>query len=566
MFYHQVIVVGGGLAGLRAAIAAHDQGANVGIVSLVHPVRSHSGAAQGGINAALGNAEEAEEDSWEKHAFDTIKGADYLADQPAAEIMTQDAIEIVYEFDHWGAPFSRRGDGKIAQRPFGGAGFPRTCFAADVTGHVLLHTLFEQTVKRGIKVYYDRMLVNLAVEDGVCRGVVALNLVTGQLEGFQAEAVIFGTGGAGRMYARSTNAIINSGFPMALAYWAGVPLEDMEFVQFHPTSLYGTNILITEGARGEGGYLVNNKGERFMERYAPSKMELAPRDIVARAIQTEVNEGRGFKDQYVHLDLRHLGAQRILERLPGIYDIALSFAGVDAIKEPIPVQPGQHYTMGGIPTDADGATPMKGLYAAGECACVSVHGANRLGGNSLLDTTVFGRRAGNKAGPEVRGQDTHVQGERTVKRAIEQVEMRMKRLMEGQGTESLPAIREELTTTMFEKVGIFRQRQQMEEALVKIRELKERYQRGRLSHRGKKYNLDVARNLELEGMLDLAEVIVVGAIAREESRGSHYRLDFPNRDDERWLKHTMAQHTPEGPKLTFTPVVITKYKPQARTY
>jgi succinate dehydrogenase / fumarate reductase flavoprotein subunit len=534
----------------------------------VHPVRSHSGAAQGGINAALANHEEGQDDTPDKHCFDTVKGSDYLGDQAAIAQMTKDAVEVVYEFDHWGCPFSRMANGKIVQRPFGGAGFPRTCYAADVTGHVLLHTLYEQAVKRGIKVYYDRNVMNIAHEDGECRGVVAMNLVTGKLETFAAEAVIFGTGGLGRVYAKSTNAIINTGFAMALAYWAGVPLKDLEFIQFHPTSLIGTNILITEGARGEGGFLYNNKGERFMERYAPKLMELAPRDIVARSIQTEILEGRGFEGfgGYVHLDLRHLGAEKILERLPGIHQIGVDFAGIDSIKEPIPIQPGQHYTMGGIDTNVDGETTMKGLFAAGECACVSVHGANRLGGNSLLDTVVFGRRSGLKAGALVQGRNTEAQGQRAMKRAVEQVETRIKKLVDSTGQEDLATVRDEMNWTMFNNVGIFRKRDEMEAAKTKVQELKGRYQKGRLLHRGTKYNLDIVRNLELEGMLELAEVIVDGAIAREESRGSHFRTDFPERDDTKFLKHTVATYAPEGPKLSYSPVDITLYEPQARKY
>ncbi|MBM3148327.1 MAG: FAD-binding protein, partial [Actinobacteria bacterium] len=408
-FRHQMLVVGGGLAGLRAAVEAKLAGIDVAVLSQVHPGRSHSGAAQGGINAALANNPDGRDDTPEKHAFDTVKGSDYLADQPAAMQMCQDAPGRIYEMEHWGCPFSRYDDGRITQRPFGGAGFPRTCYGADKTGHYLLHTLVERSYKLDIKLYVEWFVSRLIVEDGRCVGVVAYDMTGsagpgggggaaaagGADAGFHAflgEVVVIATGGAGRIYSNTTNAIISTGGGAALAYHAGVPLKDMEFVQFHPTGLRTTNILMTEGCRGEGGYLVNDNGERFMERYAPKAMELAPRDITARAIWTEILEGRGIGGEpYVYLDLRHLGEAKIAERLPGIRDLAIHFEGVDPVSEPIPIVPSQHYTMGGIDTDVDGRTPLPGLYAAGECACVTVHGANRLGGNSLLETIVFGR-------------------------------------------------------------------------------------------------------------------------------------------------------------------------------
>ncbi|MEI6726051.1 MAG: FAD-binding protein, partial [Actinomycetes bacterium] len=405
MPHHQLIVVGGGLAGLRAAVEARADGIDVAILSQVHPGRSHSGAAQGGINAALANHPEGHDDTPEKHAFDTVKGSDYLADQDAAIQMTSDAPGVIFEMDHWGCPFSRFDDGRIAQRPFGGAGYPRTCYGADKTGHYLLHCLVERAYERQIKMYVEVFVTSLIVVDGACRGVVAYDMIRGGFEAFTADAVIMATGGAGRLYSNSTNAIISTGGGAAIAYHAGVPVKDMEFIQFHPTGLYTTNILMSEGARGEGGYLVNGEGERFMARYAPKAMELAPRDITSRSITTEILEGRGIggKD-FVYLDLRHLGAEKILERLPGIRDLAIHFEGVDPIEEPIPITPCQHYTMGGIDTDVDGRTVMPGFYAAGECACVSVHGANRLGGNSLLETIVFGRRSGAAAAAQLLGK------------------------------------------------------------------------------------------------------------------------------------------------------------------
>jgi succinate dehydrogenase / fumarate reductase flavoprotein subunit len=569
MIFHQLLVVGGGLAGLRAAIAAADGGLDVAIISRVHPVRSHSGAAQGGINAALGNDEGSRDDTWEKHAFDTVKGSDYLADQDAAETLAREAPERVFEAEHWGCPFSRTTDGKIAQRPFGGAGYPRCCYAADRTGHVLLHTYFEQSVKRRVKVYDERQVLELARgDDGACHGVVCLNLVNGSLEAFGGGAVIFATGGAGRVYARSTNAIINTGGALDAAYRAGVPLKDMEFIQFHPTSLFGTNILITEGARGEGGYLVNAQGERFMARYAPKAMELGPRDIVSRSIETEVLEGRGFENAYVHLDLRHLGAKKIIERLPSIREIAMDFAGVDPIDEPLPVQPAQHYAMGGIDTDADGASPLAGFFAAGECACVSVHGANRLGGNSLMETLVYGRRAGAAAARYVQGRAAGDGRARAaaLKAALLRAEERVFNLLAGEGGEDPAALRGTMALAMSDKLGIFRDAGPMREAAAALADLKQRAARVQVRSHERRYNLELATVLELYGMIEVAEVIALGALARQESRGSHARTDFKERDDAKWLVHTVAHWTPGGPRFEYAPVRITRWQPEARRY
>jgi len=563
---HDVIVVGGGLSGLRAAIAAHDGGLNAAVLTQVYPVRSHSGAAQGGINAALANAEGAKDDTPDRHAYDTVKGSDFLADQDAVQVMTNMAPSIIYEMEHWGVPFSRLPDGKIAQRPFGGGGYPRTCYAADKTGRFLLHTMWEQVVKRGIMVYPEWIVFSLVVENGACRGVVAQHIPTGRFEAFDGRAVIFGTGGYGQVYAHSTNALINSGAGMAVAYHAGVPLKDMEFVQFHPTSLIGSNILITEAARGEGGYLVNARGDRFMRNYAPKLMELAPRDMVSRAIQTEINEGRGFENSYVHLDLRHLGAQKILERLPEIRDHCIHLLGVDPIKQPIPIQPGQHYSMGGIDCNYDGETSLPGFFVAGECSCVSVHGANRLGGNSLLETIVFGKRSGEKLVQYVKGKQFRPQNEVPFNEALSKARAGVDALFQGSGKEAPAAIRTEMKEVMFAKVGVFREAKPMGEAVATVKELQERCRRLRPIKGGKVFNLDLVRSYELPGMLDLAEAIATGALARQESRGSHARLDFKVRDDEKWMKHTIASYAPEGARLSYKDVAVTKWQPEERKY
>ncbi len=566
MYYHKILVIGGGLAGLRAAIESAPK-VDTAIISQVHPVRSHSGAAQGGVNASLANNPAAKDDNWEKHAFDTTKGSDYLADQDAVEFMTKEAGPCIYEIEHWGCPFSRTDDGRIAQRPFGGAGYPRTCFAADKTGMYMLHTLWERSVKLNIPLYEDRVMVDLVLEGGAVRGVICINMRTGELEQFMAEAVIIASGGSGQIYGRSTNALISTGSAQSACYRRGVPLKDMEFVQFHPTSLFGTNILMTEGARGEGGYLVNNLGERFMSKYAAKAMELAPRDIVSRSIQTEINEGRGIEGKdYVHLDLRHLGREKIMERLPGIRDLAINFVGVDPIEKPVPIQPGQHYTMGGIDTDVNGATKFKGLYAAGECGCVSVHGANRLGGNSLLDTVVFGKRSGQVAADYVLSKKAFKEGEAAMNKCLKEAKDRIDALLARKGAENHSDIRADMKETMIKKVGIYRDKAPMQEALANIKALKERYANVTVQNKGRGYNLDLIRALEIEGMLDVAEAIVVGALKREESRGAHSRLDFKERDDAKFLQHTIATYSPKGPVITYSPVKITKFKPEARRY
>jgi len=562
---HDILIIGGGLAGLRAAIEAKKVCRDVAILSKVHPLRSHSVAAQGGINAVLGNAPTPIKDTWENHAFDTIKGSDYLADQDAVEVMCREGVERVIEMEHWGTLFSRTEDGKIAQRPFGGAGFPRAAYAADRTGHNLLHALYEQVTGLQIPVYEEWYALSLVIEDGKCIGILAFHFFEGRIIPIQAKAVILATGGYGRIYLRSTNAVINTGSGCFLAYQAGVPLEDMEFVQFHPTSLYGTNILITEGARGEGGYLLNVNGERFMERYAPHLMELGSRDIVARGTQAEIDQGRGFEGGYVHLDLRHLGRERILDRLPGIRQIAMDFAGVDPILKPIPIQPAQHYSMGGIPTNVDGETPLPGLYAAGECACVSIHGANRLGGNSLLETLVFGVRAGRKSAQTF---ETKKQGfnQNIFQERLKAFQSELKEILGRKKGEPCFRLRDEMKTLMTSRVGIFRKESDLLSAREKIRELKGRLKGVSLEQKNLDFNYGLIQYLELSGMIHLAEVIVEGALVRQESRGSHFRVDYPDRDDEHWLCHTLAFKTVEGAKLDYKKVAITSYPPKERTY
>ncbi len=577
MTRHDVIVVGAGLAGLRAAIAVNQKNVKVAVLTKVHPIRSHSVSAQGGINAALGNNPRGGFDSAEKHAFDTVKGSDYLADQQSVMKFTSTAPEIIYEMEHWGCPFSRTPEGKIAQRPFGGAGFPRTCYAADKTGHVLLHTLYEQAVKyeqaserQNFQVFEEWMVTRLVVEDGVCHGVIAMNFNTGAVEAFLADAVIFATGGSGRIYAPSTNAIINSGLGMAIPYWAGVPLKDMEFIQFHPTTLLGSGILMTEGCRGEGGFLTNANGERFLSNYSDSAkaMEVAPRDIVARNMQREILEGRGVKNESINLDLRHLGAEKIMERLPGIRDIAMNFVGVDPIVTPIPVRPGQHYTMGGIDTNVDGASEIKGFFACGEAACVSVHGANRLGGNSLLETLVFGKFSGEAAADYVLSEGKPAVNPKAVESALEDEKQKFKTMEGGSGKENAFTLNQELGEMMVENAGIFRDEERLKSGWKTIKQLQRRFKETRVTYTGKRFNQDLMWHLEIEGNLDLAEAVVAGAFARKESRGSHFRLDHDTRDDEKFLQHTIARYDPqEGkPKLAYRPVELGLWEPKERKY
>ncbi|ULA65743.1 MAG: Succinate dehydrogenase flavoprotein subunit [Nitrospira sp.] len=548
---HDILIVGAGLAGMRAALAAPGH-LDVALISKVHPVRSHSVAAQGGINAALG-----ENDSWEAHAFDTAKGGLYLGDQDAIEAMCREAPGDILELERLGVIFSRDAQGRIAQRPFGGAGFPRTCYAADRTGHALLHALYEQILKRRTTVYEEWYVTALVVEGGVCRGVIAWDIVHGGLRLIQAKAVILATGGSGRAFLTSTNAVINTGDGMALAYRAGAPLMDMEFVQFHPTTLKDTGILITEGARGEGGYLLNTLGERFLKRYAPEQMELATRSTVSLAIGQEILEGRGV-DGCVLLDLRHLGRDKIVERLPQIRQIAMEFAGLDPVETPIPIRPGAHYQMGGVRANQWGETAIPGLFAAGECACVSVHGANRLGGNSLLETIVFGRRAGTRAGEYVGAVGHEVPAGHHLAEERDRVE----RLLSQRGAERAWQVRQALGEALSMNLGIFRTRESMAAAEHKVRDLRQRAAAVTVQDKGRVFNTDLIQALELQCLVELAETIVVGALAREESRGAHYRSDFPTRNDAVWLRHTLAQRTPGGANLSYAPVTITRFQPK----
>ncbi len=573
--YHKsdVVVVGAGGAGLMAALELAGK-ADVAVLSKVYPTRSHTGTAQGGVCAALGNMEE---DHWEWHSFDTVKGGDYLCDQDAVDILCQTAIDNIYHLEHLGLPFNRTPDGLIAQRFFGGhtkdygkAPVHRACYAADRTGHMILQTLYQNCIRQNVRFYDEYHLLDLIINDGVCQGVVALELRTGEIHTFHAPAVLFATGGYGRVYKITSNALTYTGDGVAIAIRHGVPIEDPEFFQFHPTGIYKMGILVTEGARGEGGVLRNRTGERFMERYAPTLLDLAPRDMISRDIYLEVREGRGIDGKdYVHLDLTQLDPVVVHEKLPDITDFVETYLGIDPTKQMIPVQPTAHYAMGGIPTDVDGRvvvdeknTPLPGFYAAGECACVSVHGANRLGTNSLLDITVFGQRSAQHIlrflkeaqhlplPPEVDGP----------------ARAEVSRVLSSTGEEKVAVLRAELQQCMDDNAGVMRDAEKLRTAQSKLVELRERFTHIGIQDRGLTYNTDLTEALETGNLLDIAETIVLGALNREESRGGHYREDFPKRDDAHFLKHTLIKRVDGKLSLGYKPVVITRFQPKERTY
>ncbi|MGH2663821.1 MAG: succinate dehydrogenase flavoprotein subunit [Actinomycetota bacterium] len=568
------VIVGAGGAGLRAAIETAGR-VRTAVISKLYPTRSHTGTAQGGMCAALGNVEE---DSWEWHAFDTVKGGDYMVDQPAAEVMCREAVDRVIELEHWGFPFNRTPEGKIDQRRFGGhtrnhgeAPVRRACFAADRTGHMILQTLYQQCIKRDVRFYNEFYVVDLLLVDGRVGGVVAYELATGELHVFRAKAVLFATGGYGKIFKITSNAHTLTGDGMAVSYRRGIPLEDMEFFQFHPTGIYKMGILISEAARGEGGILLNGEDERFMERYAPTIKDLAPRDMISRAIYQEIKEGRGVDGKdYLHLDVRHLDPEVIEKKLPDVTEFARIYLGVEPTTELVPIQPTAHYGMGGIPTDIDARVvlgeaeePVPGLYAAGECACVSVHGANRLGTNSLLDIVVFGRRGGAhmaEFASQAELPDLPAQPE-------EDSAGELRRLLGSTGGDSMADIREQLQEQMFDLAGVVR----IEEGLRKMRELltglRERYRRAVVQDKGKIYNTELMEAWELGALLDCADTLVAAAMAREESRGGHYREDQPLRDDDHWLRHSLAFREPDDSvRLEFKPVKLGTYVPMERKY
>jgi len=566
---HDVVIVGSGLAGMRAALEVCKD-LDVAVLSKVYPTRSHSGAAQGGIAASLGNSEP---DSWEEHFYDTVKGGDFLNDQDAVEEFVKAAPSVIYELEHLGCVFSRTPNGKIAQRSFGGHSKPRACFSADRTGHAILHALHEQLLKsaKSIKIYSEWYMHSLILDGDRCSGIVVSDIRTGAVEVMQARAVIFATGGYGRVFNITSNAFAGTADGVMSAYRAGIPIEDAEFVQYHPSGLYRQGILFSEAARGEGGYLLNGKGERFMEKYAPSRMELAPRDIVARAEQSEMDAGRGVDGKdIIHLDLRHLGKARIMERLPQIRQLGIDFIGVDCITDPLPIQPTAHYSMGGIPVDKFGqvisdaeGTPVKGFFAAGECACVSVHGANRLGTNSLLDAVVFGERAGKVAleyAKTVSHAPVNESHEKT--KVLELFED----IFQQDGGECYNDIRNEMKTIMTENCGVFRDADRLKVCIETIQNLRQRYKKGKVTDKGKVFNTEIYEIIELGNMLGMAEVIATAALARNESRGGHHRTDFPKRDDQNFLKHSLVYPTDDGVEIKYKPVVITKHQPAERTY
>ena len=559
MLEHDVLIIGAGLAGMRAAIAARANGANTAIISKVHPVRSHSNAAQGGINAALLDRG----DDWEDHAYDTIKGSDYLGDQDAIEIMCRSAGRALIDMEHMGVTFNRDDEGKLGTRAFGGQRRARTFYVGDFTGQALLHVMFEQLMKSDVRSYEEWFVTSLIIEDGQVCGVTALEIRTGQLHAIRAKTIIFCTGGCGRLFEPSTNALIVTGDGMALAYNAGAGLMDMEMVQYHPTTLAGSGVLLSEAARGEGAYLRDKNGERFMEKYAPNMMELASRDVVSRAEQTEINAGNGING-CVFLDCTHLGSALIMEKLSQIREIGIDLAGVDMIKEPVPIRPGMHYIMGGIKTDIDGQTSLPGVYAAGECANVSVHGGNRLGANSLLDTIVFGERSGSHAAEASRSIDFVGFDENEI---VTREEKRIQEMLDRPDNgDRWGNIRLAMGESVVRNVAVYRDQQGMEETIRDLSELRDRYAKVPVHNKNRVFNTDLVFALELGYMLDVADTIAVSALDRKESRGAQARTDFPSRDDENWLKHIVAKKGEVGPEISYLPVTITKWELEERKY
>jgi succinate dehydrogenase / fumarate reductase flavoprotein subunit len=574
---YEVVIIGAGGAGLYAALEASAR-AKTAVISKLYPIRSHTGAAQGGIGAALGNVEE---DKPEWHAYDTVKGGDYLVDQNAAIILAEEAVQAVYDLENRGLPFSRTPEGRIDQRRFGGhtrnfgeAPVQRACYAADRTGHMILQTLYQQCIKNDVSFFDEFQVIDVIIEGTKCGGVVAVELATGEIHVFRAKAVLFATGGSGRMFGITSNAYANTGDGPALLLRRGVPLEDMEFFQFHPTGIYGMGILITEAVRGEGGILRNRSGERFMERYAPKLLDLAPRDMAARAIMTEIRDGKGIKGDgsiydYVYLDASHLGKDVIEAKLPEIADFSRTYLGIDPAEKPMPVQPTAHYAMGGIPTDVQGrvfadgrGTLYQGLYAAGECACVSVHGANRLGTNSLVDLVVFGKRSGQAIAQFVEGADFLPVPTDTADSA----KARITGLQDGKKGPQTEDLRLQMQKVMTENVGIYRDEKGMNEAVKNIRALREQYAEVRVQDTSKAFNTNLLEVLELGNLLDLAYTTATCALQREESRGSHARSDYPERDDANWLKHTLAWLKSDDIITTSKPVEIVRWEPKPRTY
>jgi succinate dehydrogenase / fumarate reductase flavoprotein subunit len=562
-FTHDVVIVGAGLTGLRAAVAATEVNSklDIAVLSKHHPLRSHSVCAQGGTGAVTN-----EKDSFDLHAYDTVKGADFLADQDVVEFFVRQVPREIILTEHWGCPWSRTAEGKINQRPFGGHTYPRACFAADMTGFHEMHAVYGKAITYGNVKFYDEWFATSIITEGKAAvGLTGIEMKTGKMQAIRAKSIVVATGGHERIYEFTTFSHSTTGDGMAMAYRVGAPLEDMEFVQFHPTGLVPSGVLITEGARGEGGYLINANGERFMKKYAPEKMELGPRDVVSRAEQTEINEGRGLQGPYgpyIGLDLRHLGEEKIDERLPLIRDVAIKLGGVDPVKEVIPIRPAAHYSMGGIKANVRTETPIAGLYAAGECSCISVHGANRLGTNSTADCLVFGAVAGEEAAKHASSASLReIPNDKLLAE-----ENRISELIKREGPERVSVIRDEMRRVMNDKAWIYRKGDQLESALKEIRALRERFKNARVEDKGQPFNTGLFNVLQLDFSLELAEVTVACALPRAESRGAHSRVDFPKRDDQNWLKHTLAYYAREVPRLEYMPVTITKWPPVARTY